>query len=312
MSRENKHAALLVLFGLLLVWGPSSAQGEGDSVRGQLATAVGEVALFNFKKGYELSRAVLEETVAPSPEWQQATFLAAVCAQQVSPPTRAMIEEAGRLYRLLLEKTPDSKYAPRTMMNLGRIEELSDYYEDEVDLAAARHWYEKVVEGWPDRPVAGEATLRIAATHIQTYDDEQVRTGAALLETWLAAHPDDPLASAMWQYLGDTYFFPLASYRQSLECYARADGIGFLEKGREGPVYWRMAAMADRHLADREEAVKYYTRIIERTPTSGKAYEAQLALARLGAPVPEIRIFQTRGKTASQEPPADRSEEAPR
>lgn len=311
MSRENSRAGVFALLVLALVWGSSPASGQVDTVPNQLVTAAAEAALFNFNKGYELSRAVLTGAAAPSSTWQQATFLAAVCAQQMSPPTRAMIEEAARLCRSLLDKAPASKYVGRAMMNLGRIEELSDYYGDQVDLAAARRCYERVLERWPDSAIAGEALLRIAATHIQTYDDEEVRKGVALLQDWLAEHPDDALASAMWQYLGDTYFFPLASYRRSLECYARADDIGFLEKGRQGPVYWRMAVMADRHLGDREEAAKYYTKIITETPTSGKAYEAQLALARLGAAVPEIRIFKIREKAASVTPPADRSVTAP-
>jgi len=96
----------------------------------------------------------------------------------------------------------------------------------------------------------------------------------------------------MWQYLGDTYFYPLDKYAESLSCYRKAEKIGFIEKYRRGPVYWRMAAMADRFLNDRQAAIEYYTKIITVVPTSGKAYESQLALERLGAAVPKIEIFE--------------------
>jgi hypothetical protein len=64
-----------------------------------------------------------------------------------------------------------------------------------------------------------------------------------------------------------------------------------------------MAVLADRmrekHKGDaaqatayRDLAVRYYSKIIREAASSGKGYAAQVALARLGAPVPEIRIYQ--------------------
>ena len=135
--------------------------------------------------------------------------------------------------------------------------------------------------------------MRIAGTYIQTYADQSVRKGIQVLENGLAKHPNDPLASTMWQYLGDSYFFPLKEYAKAMDCYDNTDRIGFIEKGREGPAYWRMAVIADRYLSDRKRAVKYYTKIIKVVPNSGKAYEAQLALKRLGAPVPKIIMFES-------------------
>ena len=179
------------------------------------------------------------------------------------------------------------------MLNLGRIEELSDYYQDYVDLVAARTWYQKVADKYPGQLIASEATLRIASTYIQTYEDDQILKGIDILKKWLAEYPQDELASAMWQYLGDTYFYPIEDYAKSLSCYRNAEQIGFIEKYRRGQVYWRMAVMADRFLNDREAAVEYYTKIITVAPTSGKAYESQLALERLGAPVPRIEILET-------------------
>ena len=267
-------------------------QSDAAELDKMLDDAVGEIGHFSFDRAYKLFKDVKEQAAVGSQQWQQGVYGTAVCLQQISPPTQANIEKAQDFYELLIKKCPSSKFAPRAKLNLGRIAELSDYYQDKVDLKAARNWYQKVVDEWPDDIIAGEATLRVAATYIQTYQDDQVRKGIGILQTWLAGHSQDPLASAMWQYLGNTYFYPLEDYAKSLDCYRKAEAIGFTEKGREGPIYWRMAAMADRFLNDRDKAVEYYTKIITLVPTSGKAYEAQLALQRLGAPVPKIKVFE--------------------
>ncbi len=230
-----------------------------------------------------------------SDPWQQAVLGKAICAHHMTPCTKENIDEATALYRMLVTECPNGKYTPRAMMHLGRIDELVDYYiggkPETVDLPGARKWYEKVVQNWPDDPIAGEATLRIAGTYIQTFDEAQVRQGTSILESWLKDHPNDPLASAMWQYLGDTYFFPIANYSRAVACYRKADDLGLILQGRKGTVYWRTAVLADRYLHDRDTAVLYYTKIIEQAPNSGKGYESQLALNRLGAPAPEIRMF---------------------
>lgn len=259
---------------------------------GILQKATEEVSYFSFDRALKLFEQAKTNAPVGSEQWQEAVYGAAVCAQQISPTTKANIEKSEKLYLILLENAPDSRFSPRAMLNLGRIAELSDYHEDPMDLPTAGDWYQKVVDNCPGQLIASEATLRIAATYIQTYEHDQVVKGIDILEQWLADHSRDEFASAMWQYLGDTYFYPLDKYAESLSCYRKAEQIGFIEEYRRGPVYWRMAAMADRFLNDREAAVEYYTKIITVVPSSGKAYESQLALKRLGAPVPKIEVFE--------------------
>ena len=289
------------LLGVACVSG--SAPVADDSVRAQLDAASTEAKLFGFARAHEMAEAALNRTRPPSAEWQRAAFLTGLCAHQASPPTPALIRRAATLYELLLSTAPDSKYAGRAMMQRGRIEEMIDFYGDSPNLDFARQWYARVVERWPNDPVAGEATLRIACTHFQTFEGAQIAEGITVLEAWVAQHPEDALASGMWQVLGDVYFYPLGQFRRSLECYEEAERLGLLETGREGPIYWRMAVLADRFLDDHPRAVTYYTHIIERTPSSGKAYEAQLALRRLGAPVPKIKIY---ARTSDERPSRDR------
>ncbi len=283
--------ALLVVVTAIPSCTPSTESDTENGADELLAAAVAEAKLFGFRKAHGLAEKAMAQAEVGSDRWQWALYLSGLCAHQASPPTRALIARADERYRLLLETSPQSRYAPRATMNLGRIAELIDTYGDDPDLPAARRWYTRVIEQWPAAPIAGEATFRLAATFLHTFEEDDITTGIALLENWLAEHPDDVLASGMWQLLGDVYFYPRAEPARSLACYQRADDLGLLEKGREGPIYWRMATLADRLLDDRARAVTYYTRVIERTPAGGKAYEAQLALKRLGAPVPAIRLF---------------------
>src|SRR5688500_2384323 len=184
----------------------------------RLAAAVAEVGRFDFLKGYELFDQVLKSAQPTDSAWESATFGKAVCAQQTRPITEARTKEAAALYAELIQKRPQFPLAARAMMNLGRIDELRDHGEP-PNLPGARRWYQQVIDRWPADPIAGEATLRLAATHVQTYESDAVGKGIALLEDWLEAHPDDALASAMWQYLGDTYFFPANDSSQALDCY---------------------------------------------------------------------------------------------
>jgi tetratricopeptide (TPR) repeat protein len=278
----------------------AAAADDGVAAAGLLRDAATEVSYLSFDRAFPLFRQA--EQLAPdgSPQWQQAVFGEAVCLQQIAPATAERLAEASRLYRQLAEKP--GAYSAQSMMALGRIAELVDYLGDVPDRPAARQWYEKArLAVGDDAPLASEAQLRFAATYVQETEAEPVRKGISILEDWLAKHPANPLASAMWQYAGDTYFYPLNEYARAIHCYLKADALGLLEKGREGPLCWRIANLAER-VGDRDVAVRYYTKVIVKTPAGGKAYESQLALKRLGAPVPPIELFK---KPASTTAPAE-------
>jgi tetratricopeptide (TPR) repeat protein len=259
---------------------------------------------FEWDQAHEAFLEVAKKAPPKSDRWVEATFGAAVAISQGQPQDPDRVIEADKLYTLILEQTPQSKFVPRVMMNLGRLKELVDYKGDVVDLVGARAEYTKVTEKYPNDPIAGEATLRAAATLIQTYDAKDqyanVKQGIGLLEKWLASHPNEPLASAMWQYVADTYFFPLNDNKAALAAYAKVDALGWTDRGNEGPWLWRCAVLSEKE-GQTASAIKYYTKIITTTPNSGKAYESSLALKRLGAPVPEINILKTRTTTRPAE-----------
>ena len=230
-----------------------------------------------------------------TPAWNEATFAIATAHHQMQPASGSTMALAAEFYDQVVQHGNDPKYVGRAMLNLGRIAELRDYPGDKTDLAAARDWYNKVAARFPGDPIASEATLRAGATLVMAFDEnrdfESVRAGISLIEAWITTHPGDPLAPVMWQYVGDTYWRPLADPENALRAYEEVDKLGWPDKGNQGPWYWKAATLADQYLRKPEIAAKYYTKIITETPNSGKAYDAILGLRRLNKPVPPNNIL---------------------
>ena len=159
-----------------------------------------------------------------------------------------------------------------------------------ADRETARQWYAKAAAVAKGTPLEGEATLRIAATYVQTYQKESILKGLDILHTYLEGHP----ATSSLRPCGSTWARPTSTrWRTTPRRWTatrRPMPWGCWKRG-EGPVYWRMAVLADRYLKDRDTAIEYYKKIITKTPTSGKAYEAQLALKKLGVEPPKIELF---------------------
>ncbi len=238
-----------------------------------------------------------------SKEWNEATYCLATAYHHVQPPSYDTIQSALNNYQQVIDKASDPRFVARAMMNLGRVYELRDYPEDIVDMDKAREAYEQVVARFPGDPIAGEAALRAASTLVMAFDEpnyEKVKAGVAFLEKWLADHPNEELASVMWQYIGDAYFRPLQDYKNALQAYEKVDKLGWTDQGNQGPWYWRCAQLAERFLdqPEPEIAAKYYAKIIIETPNSGKAYESMQALRRLNKPVPYSPLFAKFDPTA--------------
>jgi tetratricopeptide (TPR) repeat protein len=294
-----------LLVGTVCACSGSERDASPKAAHEKIALAVQEVAYVNLDKALRYFGEAKALTQPGSDEWQEALFGEATSVWHLLPIQRENADRAAALFTELVTRVPESRFAPRALMNLGRILELPEDRDDPIDLPGARAWYQKVVDQWPGDAIAGEATLRIAGTYIQTYDDAEVRRGVSLLRSWAETHAADPLASIMWEYLASTYFFPLKDYGQSLYAYEKVDALGWTEKGLQGKYYWRIAQMSDRFLHNRDAAVKYYTKIIEETPNSGKAYESELALRRLGAPVPQSPLLRFLGAHDTTATPID-------
>ncbi|MHB1156144.1 MAG: tetratricopeptide repeat protein [Phycisphaerales bacterium] len=255
-----------------------------------LQRANNELGTFNFQLAADMYRSLLARTPSGDPTRPEVLFGLAMSLQNVVPATAANIDESRRTFEQLLSESPACTYAPSATLLLGRIAEVSDYMGDAVDLEGARKQYEKVIAGWPGQPLADEAALRIGGTYIQRYDDRaSVERGARYLRDWLKDRPNNEMASVMWQYLGQTCEQSLDNPGEALNAYMEADRIGLVNETLAGRTWWHMTELAEK-LGRIDDAVTYYKKIVTEAPRSGRAWEAQQALRRIGEAHPEMRI----------------------
>lgn len=253
---------------------------------------IGTAALGGFR--FDLARLSFDRAAAAaapnSVEWRHAVLGQAVCAQHVAPVTEAGIAEAVTLYGAIAAGNADD--AALATLHLGRICEQIDYLGDTIDLPKAREHYRTVVNRWPDADIAGEATLRLMGTFIQTLDPAQVREGITIGETHLAGHPKDPWAGAIWQTISETWQRPLGDETKAVAALRQAIAAGLPEPSRAWEMQWRLGHLSEK-IGDKAAAIDAYREIVLHYPTSGKAWEAQQALIRLGQEPPPLRWFDT-------------------
>ncbi len=279
----------LFIVPILVLAANGFAQPE-NSKADQFKQAWGHVQLYEFEKSIPLFRILQQENKLGSSKWIEATFGLALSLHHKTPPTKEAIEEARKLYMVLADKYPDSPCASRALLNVGRIDELRDFYQDKINLDSARACYRKVAEKYSKDPIVSEAVLRLAQSYTNTFKKEDIAEGIKIMQDWIKGHPKDPLAGLMYLLMGDLNFYPLENYKAAVENYIRADELKSLEPGQEGYIYWRIAVLAHKKLNDKVTAVKFYTKIIKDTPTFSKGYQSQLALKELGAPVPQLLL----------------------
>lgn len=280
----------LMLISVLTCQGYASDQ-NADPNQKAFDMATEELVCFNFQVGYQMFGELVQTLPKDHPLYFKSVYARATCAQHITPPTYTMINEASGLYSKIVEECKDKQLVGRSLINLGRIAELRDYAGDEINLDEARKYYQKVVDANPDSELADEATLWIAGTYIQVVNDNPgALKGVAMLEQWLAKRPGNVYASPMWTYLGTTYEMTLNEPVKALACFIKADEIGLPAESQISSYYWRMALLAEKVPNALDTAVTYYQKIIKITPTSGRAFEAKLALERLSKAHPEMKI----------------------
>ncbi len=288
VNRSTSRIFAPPLLALLLAMTSAQAPAPLDSSslpspESQLTLAAREISYFDYRSAQPYFDRALALAAPNSDAWALALYGKATCLYNITPVSADNITQAAALYTQAWNARPDHRAGRLSALNLGRIAELKDFLADSSDLPAARTWYQAVIDKAPDSPEADQAVLRLAGTYIQTYDKADCLKGIDILQKHLASHPDNPLASGMYLYMGDTYFYPLGNDRASLDSYLKADAKGLPQTGKEAILYWRMANLADARLNDPKTAIACYRKILQITPTSGKAYEAGLALKRLSS-----------------------------
>ena len=252
---------------------------------------------FDFEKAEPLYAAAASKSTPTEVVWRQATYARAVCLHQGTPTSKALLLQAGTLYEEVVAKAPTSIEAANACLQLGRLAELEDFFDDPIDLPKAREWYGRILAGWPDQPVAGEALLALAGTWFQTLDKVEAARGAKLIEDWLAAHPHDPLAVVMWQNLGDACVQILGDKPRAIAALLKAEALGFVNNGRTHIPLWTLARLAQDQ-GDRALAIRCFERMVIEFPTAGKGWEAAERLRSLGVEPPPLKRFGRPAATA--------------
>lgn len=281
------HQRLLLVAALATLF---SGCGEETSADPQAAIAAGAALCgsYNFDRAASHFAAARSLAQPRSEAWLQATFGLAVARQQEVPIEMSRIAEATALFTEVVDTGGLSPLAAQACLNLGRIAELRDTSSDTPDLPEARRWYQKIVDTWPDAAIAGEATLRIGVTWIQSLERRDVETGIAVLEA-RAAKPGETWAGALWKQAGDAWWINLGDRANAIRCLANCIEAGHPDPSRAFQSVWRAAKLADES-GDRETALKFYRRIIERHPNSGMAWDAQQRMRELGVEPPPIKL----------------------
>lgn len=283
-------APALLAAAALASAGCGGGAGAHATIDQQVERGLDELGRFEFEDAYETFARVRAQAPAGSELLRKATFAQAVACHQWQPSGEARIDEARRLYQQLAD-AGEGEEAVQSLLRLGRLAEMSDFFGDKEDLPKAREVYQQVMTRWPQRPEAGEACLRLAAAWAQTLEPADVRKGVAAIDAWLAAHPHEPKAAIMLQYLSELHWAFLRDAKSAVAALVEADRRGFDCDGREWQYCWRIARLAEEQLQDRELAIRYYRKIITDYPKSGSAWDSQQELKRLGVEPPPIKLF---------------------
>jgi tetratricopeptide (TPR) repeat protein len=300
MSLKHGIVCLLCLVITSLVACQRQSELTHGDYAGYFNKATEELVCFNFQVSYDMFDDLLGEIPTDHELYYKSLFAKATSAQHITPPTQVLLDEATTLFEQIAKDCPDKELVGRSIINLGRIAELRDYPGDVVDLETARKFYDQVIATYHGLDLADEAILWKAGSFIQIVGDIQSKNkGVAMLEDWLAKRPNNIFASPMWTYLGQTYELELNNAPRALHCFVEADKIGLPAESQVSAYYWRIAIMAEKIPSELDTCITYYQKIIQITPTSGRAFEAKLALEALAKAhpekniqVPEIELYQ--------------------
>lgn len=282
------HPTTLIAIAALAVALPGCGGTTTKDPAAAISAGADFCGSYNFDLAAEQFAAVRAVSEPGSDNWTKATFGLAVARQQEVPIDLDRVAQAARLYEEVVEKGGKSPVAALACLHRGRIAEQKDTSADTVDLATARVWYQRVIDNWRDDPVAGEASLRLAVTWIQTLEPEQVRTGIKICED-RASRPNEPWAGALWKQAGDAWWVNLGQRAEAVRCLGRSIEVGCPDPSRAASTVWRAAKLADDG-GDKDAALRFYRRIIERHPNSGMAWDAQNRMRELGVEPPPIKL----------------------
>jgi outer membrane protein assembly factor BamD len=215
----------------------------------------------------------------------------------------------------LINTYPDSEYLPQAKYAMAE-----SFYREEssASMNQAEAEFKDYITFFPTSPLADDAQLKIALTHVRRMEKpDRDRTQAILAESELKAmienYPDSPLLDEAKQKLREVQevladgVVKIANFYYLKRSYPAAIGR-YKEIMTKYPDYSRMPEALyymGESLQQQEnnaEAAVYYARIVTDHPLSGRVDDAKRRLAALNVPIPEANpAALARAKAAPQE-----------
>jgi tetratricopeptide (TPR) repeat protein len=184
---------------------------------------------------------------------------------------RPGFEEARACFDEIASRFPQNSVAAWALMERGSLEDL----ETEAGQVAARSFYRRVLEEYPESLAIHETALRLASTYLgRTLDPELIRKGLAVLEDHIERHPDNPLVGTMHYRVGYFYFACLQDYEKALPHSVATSTLRMEDPYRWPEDYWH-TAMNFMRLDRPGEALPWFEKILSDKPNSREALPAK-------------------------------------
>lgn len=264
----------------LLGLAPLLAQAK--SAEEWLAEARAELTSYNFQMAEKAYAEALERSEDLGEPLRRVRYEYALALWHQTPPNAGKVAEAEKVFRGLTEAAPESVIGKMSRLNLSRIAVLRDFPGDAQRIEEGRRLLEPLLEGDPANRLTHEAALRYAEAHgMEVENEASIRKGVEFLEDWLRRFPDNPFASAAWQFLSDQYQFSLKQPVDAHRSLRNAYKLGFVNPSAAGRYLWKLARLSSENMDRPDYTVEYLKAIIRETPTSGRVWEARRWLMRI-------------------------------
>lgn len=260
----------------------NGAAGDPDLTR-----AWSEVGYVNYRGAAADFEAARRTARKGSDRWVEATMGLALCLQHRQPDVKSDKELAAELLDSVVSASQGTPVQAVALLLRARLADQVDYYGDEPDSARARRLYERIIRDWPEAPVVHRAALYRSQLGVFSMTEQGARRGVREMESWLAAHPANPLAHLQWLLIGRAYMEPLGSPLEAVLAFRQAEAVGLPRHTRLDSFYWLVANLSERG-DDVETAAVYYERIITAVRRSSFAFEAHERLRALGRTPPPL------------------------
>ena len=252
-----------------------------------LDQAMEQLGRFRFEEARRDLQLVRDLADPTSETWRRASYGLALAYQQEPAAEPEMTAKAKALHEELWERGAGSPEAMHAALQLGRIAHLRDYYQDLPDLTLARTWYGKAISAGGDDAMASQAVVYLASTWIEELTPAGFAEAERILVERLTARPQDPQAALLWMTLADLRHAYRNDPAGAVAALREVDRLG-APTSLHWKVVWRMGAIAQDELKDRELAVACFRAIATRYLRSGKADAARARLVELGIEPPPL------------------------